>query len=829
MMRKLLTACTVIVFVLLLAPGHPAQAASLPGLAARPAKKDAAPPAPDPDAPPEAQVAGMTDAQARKALVEALRAREPAVDAAASGSREAVALFTLFEGMESGLRGLAQRGAGLFSEAGRELAADGGLVARLTAGQGPGHLAVFCLKLAAALLACLWAAGFSQRLVLPWLGAGRALAGQGRIWELAFFLAQAVLRSLAAAVFYAAGFMAVVVLFPAAGPDHDMAVMVVVAVTYVLLVRVLALCILSPDDPAGRPAPMADADVRTLYRWLMAIAYGGLVCAVSSGVLNETVGAPALARLAHAGAGVLSGGLLAAMVLANRERVSRAIREGGGEPAGSAPHDALRASVPLADALRASVPLADALRASVPHADALRASVARLWHIPALAYALAVGFFWTMRDLVSEISILRLVLSLFLIPACIGLDVWVRRLMAVAAGEDRQVIPLSPAGDAPDGGESTEDGEDFAAASGRGLPGAPEKRTIRHYLPLIKKTLRAALVVLPLFAMLRVWGVEIPLGWLFARNVASILLVVVAGLLTWEIIRIRIDRKLKEEMSLTGEELEEGGGAGGSRSATLLMLLRKFLLTVIVVMGSLVVLSSLGVDIGPLIAGAGVIGLAIGFGAQTLVKDIISGVFFLIDDAFRVGDYVEAGTAKGTVEQISLRSMKLRHPRGMIFTIPYGGLKIIQNFSRDYIISKLDFRVKYDADIDKIRKIIKRINKEIMANEELRPGMLSDIKSMGVRKMEDSAMILRIKFKTVPGHQFLVQKELYRRVQEAFRQNNIDFAHRNVTVYLPPEVQSMMGPPGTPQAEAVKAAVGGAAALAAEEQAVREAAKKPSE
>src|SRR5690606_36442318 len=146
------------------------------------------------------------------------------------------------------------------------------------------------------------------------------------------------------------------------------------------------------------------------------------------------------------------------------------------------------------------------------------------------------------------------------------------------------------------------------------------------------------------------------------------------------------------------EEMDEGGGAGRSRKATLLVLLRKFLMAVLVIMGTLMALSALGIDIAPLIAGAGVIGLAIGFGAQTLVKDILSGIFFLIDDAFRVGDYVETGSAKGTVERISLRSMRPRHPRGMIYTVPFGGLKILQNFSRDYIITKLDFRIRYDAD-----------------------------------------------------------------------------------------------------------------------------------
>jgi small-conductance mechanosensitive channel len=188
-----------------------------------------------------------------------------------------------------------------------------------------------------------------------------------------------------------------------------------------------------------------------------------------------------------------------------------------------------------------------------------------------------------------------------------------------------------------------------------------------------------------------------------------------------------------------------------------------------------------------LIAGAGVVGLAIGFGAQTLVKDIISGLFFLIDDAFRVGDYVETAGTKGMVEHISLRSLRLRHPRGMVYTIPFGGLGSVTNFSRDYIITKLDIRIRYDTDIDKIRKIIKRINRELEEDDAIGPVLLSKIKSQGVREMDDSAMIVRVKFKTIPGEQFIVRREVYRRIQELFRENNIEFAHRNVTVYLPTE------------------------------------------
>ena len=121
------------------------------------------------------------------------------------------------------------------------------------------------------------------------------------------------------------------------------------------------------------------------------------------------------------------------------------------------------------------------------------------------------------------------------------------------------------------------------------------------------------------------------------------------------------------------------------------------------------VLASLGVEIGPLIASAGVVGVAIGFGAQTLVKDIISGIFYLVDDAFRIGEYIQSGTYKGTVESFSLRSVKLRHQRGALYTIPFGTLGAVQNLSRDWVVDKIVLNVPYDTDLEAVRKIMKRI------------------------------------------------------------------------------------------------------------------------
>ena len=307
---------------------------------------------------------------------------------------------------------------------------------------------------------------------------------------------------------------------------------------------------------------------------------------------------------------------------------------------------------------------------------------------------------------------------------------------------------------------------------------------------------------------------------MFTRSALTIAVVVLLSFIVWQLIKARIDQKLKEEMPEADEDAEEGG-AGGSRMGTLLVLLRKFIFAVMFVIVALIILASMGVNIGPLIAGAGVIGLAIGFGAQTLVKDIIAGVFFLMDDAFRAGDFIETSGQKGMVEHISLRSLRLRNARGPIHTIPFGDMGTVTNMSRDYIITKLDFRVRYDTDVDKVRKIIKKIYQEIEQDEELGTKLLGKIKSQGVKQLDDSAMIMRVKYMTKPGDQFIIRRELYRMIQESFRENGIEFAHRNVTVYMPPGEED-----NTPAEKVAEAGAAAAAIAAAQEE---EAAKKEPE
>ena len=288
-----------------------------------------------------------------------------------------------------------------------------------------------------------------------------------------------------------------------------------------------------------------------------------------------------------------------------------------------------------------------------------------------------------------------------MIPIAIGIDIWGQRLIRLVSGELTEVVDLS--------------GDEV-----REIPPVAAGKDFKTYVPLIRRLFRLALAAFTFFVMIDLWGVDLAVGLIFTTHVLSIAVTLLLGFIVWELVKARIDSRLRLEMPAADEDAEEGG-PGGTRLGTLLTLLRKFVLAVLVVIVTLIVLSSLGVNIGPLIAGAGVVGLAIGFGAQTLVRDIIAGVFFLLDDSFRIGDYVESTGVKGMVEHISLRSIKLRHPRGMVYTVPFGNLRSITNFSRDYTITKLDIRVGFETDLEQVRKVVKKINKALRQDEDTQP------------------------------------------------------------------------------------------------------------
>ncbi|MEQ8967870.1 MAG: mechanosensitive ion channel family protein [Azospirillaceae bacterium] len=295
----------------------------------------------------------------------------------------------------------------------------------------------------------------------------------------------------------------------------------------------------------------------------------------------------------------------------------------------------------------------------------------------------------------------------------------------------------------------------------------------------LHRALQAVLVLAAIWLILAIWGMDPSAGEgpgaALSRIVFQGGVVVVLGYVGWRFLEGAFDRQIAKARLAPA-------GSSASRLATLLPLIRAFALAVVATMVILSALSSLGIDIGPLLAGAGVVGLAIGFGAQSLVADIVAGIFFLLDDAFRIGEYVEVGTTRGTVESISLRSLKLRHHRGAVHTLPFGQIHQLTNYSRDWVIMKLEFRVPPETDLALVKKLVKRIGADLAADETLGPSFLEPLKSQGVRRVEDDALIIGVKFMAKPGEQFSIRKEAYQRLVQAFRDNDIDLIARGVTV-----------------------------------------------
>ena len=626
---------------------------------------------------------------------------------------------------------------------------------------------------------------------------------QGALQKLSNVFCRLLLEGLAVGFYILITFVLFVIFYDK-GTAAYFIVLTYLVVSYYLRVLVfLSRFVLSPAKPTLRLVPMADEDARFLNRWFVRIIAVAAVMAGASKVIDRMAISEELGLLLYSAAGLSVFLLLIAMIWQGRERVAQAVCQ-------------------------------DAADGTCDYSP-LRAGFAKTWHIFAILYVIFVGCFWQISALMlGKVTILKLIASLFVIPLFIGIDQWGQRLLKVASGEMRETIDLS--GD--DEPETADESDTSTDPTSDFVPEVDEKPAARDYVPFLRRLFRAVLVISLFFLVLRLWGIDLSITRVFSSTVLSMIVALLLGLIVWEYSKTLIDRKLAEEFPDGDEEMEEGG-AGGTRKGTLLVLLRKFVFAVLVVIVTMILLSEIGVDIGPMIAGAGIFGLAIGFGAQTLVKDIISGVFFLIDDAFRVGDYVETGGTRGSVEHISIRSMRLRHHRGAIHTIPFGTMNSVANYSRDYQIMKLEFRVRYDTDVNKVRKIIKKINKEIMKDKELAAGLLDKVKSQGVKALDDSAMIMRVKFKTVPGKQFVVRKEVFRLMQEAFSEQGVEFAHRNVTVYLPQDESSAetekegAGKDAPPSGAKDKKEIEHAAAAAAlaliqeeEEKKLQEAAKK---
>ena len=380
-------------------------------------------------------------------------------------------------------------------------------------------------------------------------------------------------------------------------------------------------------------------------------------------------------------------------------------------------------------------------------AGPVRLRLARSWHVFAIAYLVVVWALWAASIVTrGPSSIWSAVASVLLAAAMPLLDQAFGRALAQVLGVDPAVAPT------------------------RG-------RTIA----VIRNTFRVVLVAIALVLLPSFWGIDVlrlvgaPGASVFSHALFNILVTTLLAYVVWQLAETALERSL-------GDRAAGAGVMQNARARTLQPLLRKFVLGVLVVVWVMIALSAVGIDIGPLLAGAGVVGIAIGFGAQTLVRDVVSGIFFLIDDAFRVGEYIEAGALKGTVEGISMRSLRLRHHRGAVHTVPYGELKTLTNHSRDWVIVKLEFQVTYDTDVDRVKKLLKRIGHEMLEDPALGPHLIETLKSQGIDQLADHGLLVRAKFTAKPGEQFVIKREALQRIKRAFDAAGIRFASPTVTV-----------------------------------------------
>lgn len=271
------------------------------------------------------------------------------------------------------------------------------------------------------------------------------------------------------------------------------------------------------------------------------------------------------------------------------------------------------------------------------------------------------------------------------------------------------------------------------------------------------------------------WGQRV-LGSSF--SITTTLLVVVG---IYEI----INRTIESHLNKT----DENGNPvqTNTRARTLLPMLRKAILIVLAVIVTLVILSELGVNIAPLLAGAGVFGIAIGFGSQTLVKDFLTGLFIIIEDSIAVGDYVHLGSSSGTVEAMSLRTIKLRNTHGAVFIIPFSDISTIINESKDFSYSVIDAGVAYDSDLSLVMKVMTEVCESMQKMPEYKKDIKDDFQIMGVQTLGDSAITVRGRMKTTAGKHYGIRRQFNYLMKGAFDKAGIEIPFPVVTHIMKPE------------------------------------------
>jgi small conductance mechanosensitive channel len=316
--------------------------------------------------------------------------------------------------------------------------------------------------------------------------------------------------------------------------------------------------------------------------------------------------------------------------------------------------------------------------------------------------------------------------------------------------------------------------------SRRGFAVSPELKTqfptleqrANRYIPILTGLFAGAVYVLAAMTALQAWNIgafawlRSDLGRHITGNLLSIGLVLVVAIVIWESVASAIERYLSA--------IDASDTPRRTRVRTLLPLFRTAVLCVIVVLTSLIVLSHIGIDIAPLLAGAGVVGVAIGFGSQALVKDVITGLFILMEDQIAIGDVVDVGRDRaGVVEAISVRTIRLRDLAGAVYTVPFSEVTTVKNMTRDFAYVVARITISYREDVDRVVEILRQVSTELTEDEALRPLILDPFDYQGVDSLNDSAVVLLVRIRTIAAKQWVVGRAFNRLTKIAFDRHGI--------------------------------------------------------
>jgi moderate conductance mechanosensitive channel len=309
-----------------------------------------------------------------------------------------------------------------------------------------------------------------------------------------------------------------------------------------------------------------------------------------------------------------------------------------------------------------------------------------------------------------------------------------------------------------------------------------------RYRPLLRFAISTIIAVVAIGALLETWGVD-DLSWFESGSIGAILLsqlssivfAVAIAAVVWEACNGAIERQL-------ARFAREGAYARAARLRTLLPMLRTVLIVTILTVAGLTVLSSIGVNIAPLLAGAGIVGIAVGFGSQKLVQDLVTGVFLLLENAMQVGDFVTVSGLSGTVENLSIRTIRLRAGDGSVHIIPFSAVTSVTNTNRGIGNAAISVNLAYDEDVDRAGEVLKEIAAQMRKEPEFKPLMRSDLDLWGVDKFDGATVTIVGQIECTDAGRWPVQREFNRRMKIRFQGLGVDLAYPAQARFVADEV-----------------------------------------